>query len=320
MVRSFLTSCIAFLMLSGIQSAMAAEVLVVTWQGKLVSEEAFEVHLKTLVPDVKFTYLDAGRNKGKLAQGLRKVDLSKVDLVYSFGTTGTKIVQQFLKGKKPQVFNIVTAPKLSGIVDAIDKPGRNITGAQLLIDFQTQLSVLGKLKDYKKLGVWFDPREKQNAPVLKAIKAIAAAQGKEVVPIRIIPDSAQGQKMIDDGIAKANTMDALYMIASSSFSGRYAEMFKGLKPELLVMTTISSYVEHGSTIALGVEFEERGRAVAEQAAKILKGASAGDIPVSRVTPDKATLFVSRTKMRTAGLKNIDELGMMIKLHSPIAQD
>ncbi len=320
MIRTFLTSCIAFLMFAGLQSAMAAEVLMVTWQGKLVSEEAFEDHLKTLMPDVTFTYLDAGRNKGKLAQGLRKLDLSKIDLVYSFGTTGTKIVQQFLKGKKPQVFNIVTAPKLSGIVKSIDKPGGNITGAQLLIDFKTQLDVLSKVKDFKRLGVWFDPREKQNAPVLKALKAIAGSMGKEIVPIRIIPDSAQGQKMIDDGIAKANTMDAVYLIASSSYSGRYGEMFAGLKPELVVMTTISAYVEHGATLALGVEFEERGRAVAEQAAKILKGASAGDIPVAQVAPGQATLFISRNKMRTAKLQNLDKLGMIIKLHGLIDED
>ncbi len=299
---------------------MAAEVLIVTWQGKLVSEQSFENHLKTLIPDVKFSYLDAGRDKGKLAQGLRKLDLSKIDLVYSFGTTGTKIVQQFLKGKKPQIFNIVTAPKLSGIVDSIEKPGRNITGAKLLVDLKTQLEILGKLKNFKKLGVWFDPREKQNAPVLKALKAIATSQGKEIVPIRIIPDSAQGQKMIDDGIAKANTMDALYLIASSSTGQKSAEMFAGLKPDLLVMSTISSYVEHGSTVAIGVEWEERSRSVAEQAAKILKGANPGDIPVSLVTPDKATLYVNRTKMRKAGLDNLDKLGMIIKLHSQIDED
>lgn len=321
MRRSLFMACTALLMLVGVTSAHAKNVLMVHWQNsKIVSEEAFENHLKSKVPDVKFDYIFANRNKGKLAQALREYDMSKVDLVYSFGTTATKIVQQFLKGSKPQVFNIVSAPLLSGIVKSIDKPGKNITGAQLLIDLKTQLEVLGKIKEFKTLGVWFDPREKQNAVVLKAIKAIAKAQGKEVEAIRIVPDSAKGDKMIDDGIAKANTLDAVYMIASSSFSGKYGKMFESMDPKVVVMTTISSYVEQGSTVALGVEFEERGRAVADQAAMILNGKNAGEIPVAQVGLDKATLFVNREKMRSAGLKNLDKLGTFVKLHSPIKND
>lgn len=312
--------CAVILAVLAYTPANAKTVLIVTWQGKLVSEAAFENRLKELVPDVKFKYIDAKRKKGVLANQLRSMDLSGVDLVYSFGTTGTKIVQQFLNGRKPLVFNIVTAPVLSGIAESVEKPGKNTTGAQLLIDFKTQMDVLSKLRDFKTLGVWFDPREKQNTVVLKALKAIVEGQGRQIIPIRIIPDSVNGEKMINAGIAKSNKLDALYMIATSSFAGRYGKMFSGLDPKLLVMSTVSTYVESGATIALGVEFEERGRAVAEQAAKILGGANAGDIPIALVTKDKATLFVNRKKMISAGLDNLDKVGMMVKLHNEMRDD
>lgn len=298
----------------------AKTVLMITWQGKLASERSFENHLKKLIPDVKFRYFDAERKKSILATGLRGLDLSDVDLVYSFGTTGTKIVQQFLKGRKPIVFNLVTAPVLSGIVKSVQKPENNTTGAQLLIDFKTQLDILAKLRNYKTLGVWFDPREKQNAVVLKAMKAIVEAQGRKIVPIRIVPDSVKGAKMIDAGVKTANSLDALYVIASSSWAGRYADMFARLDPKLLVMGTLGTYVEHGATFALGVEFEERGRAAAELAAKILKGGNAGELPVSLVTPDKATLYVNRKKMFLAGLDNLDKLGIVVKLINPVKDD
>ncbi len=319
-MRIFSLSFAALFMLLNLSAAYAAEVLIVTWQGKLVSEAAFEKRLKELVPDVNFTHIDAKRKKGHLAKALRGVDLEKIDLVYSFGTTGTKIVQQFVKGQKPQVFNIVSAPVLSGIAESIEKPGKNITGAKLQIDFKMQLDVLEKLRDYKTLGVLFDPREKQNAVVLKAFKRIMAAKGKTLVPIRIIPDSGQGDKMISSMVSKANGLDAIYIIASSSFSGLYDKMLGGLDPKLLVMSTVSTVVESGATVALGVAFEERGRAVAEQAAKILKGANAGDLPVSVVTRKQARLFVNRVKMHTAGLKNIAKQGMIIKLLSPLKDD
>lgn len=298
----------------------AKNILMITWQGKLVSEVAFENRIQKLVPGVKITHFDAGRNKKELAKKLRKLDISKYDLVYSFGTTCTKIVQQFLKERKPLVFNIVTAPVLSRIVKSKEQPGRNTTGAQFLIDFRTQMEVLAKLKNYKTLGIWFDPREKQNTAVLKAMKDIAKEQGKQVIPIRIIPDAEKGDQLIQEGIKKANTLDALYMIASSSFGGRYQEMFAGLKPELLVMSTVSAYVESGATVALGVEFEERGNAAAALAARILSGEKAGDIPVSQVLAEKATLFVNRKKMISAGLNGLDKIGMYVKLHNEVADD
>lgn len=298
----------------------AKNILMITWQGKLVSEVAFEKRIRQLVPGVKITHYDAGRNKIELAKKLRKLDISKYDLVYSFGTTCTRIVQQFLKGRKPLVFNIVTAPVLSGIVQSQEKPGKNTTGAQFLIDFKTQMAVLGKLKNYRTLGIWFDPREKQNTAVLTAIKNIAQTQGKEVVPIRIIPDADRGDLLIEAGIKKANELDALYMIASSSFGGRYQKMFAGLKPELLVMSTVSAYVESGATVALGVEFEERGNAAAALAARVLAGEEAGNIPVSQVLAEKATLFVNRKKMLSARLTGLDKIGMYIKLLNEVADD
>ncbi len=298
----------------------AKTVLVVTWQGKLVSEAAFENRLKELIPDVTFQYIDAARDKSKLATGLRKVDLSKIDLVYSFGTTTTKIVQSFLQGKKPLVFNIVTAPVRSGIAISLEKPGNNTTGAKYFVDFKTQMDVLSKLRKFKKLGVWFDPREKHAQVALNALQQIAEKQGKEIIPIRIIPDAKYGEEMIEAGKKKANEMEALYIIASSSFAGHYPKLLGGLRSDLLVMSTISVHVELGATMALAAVFEERGYSVAELAARVLKGENAGDIPVSQVTARKAILFMNRKKMVAAGLKDLGKLGIFVKLYNDIKDD
>ncbi|MGH1350870.1 MAG: ABC transporter substrate binding protein [Methyloligellaceae bacterium] len=291
---------------------LAAEILMVTWQGKTVAEDGFTKQIKKLRPDVKFTYIDAKRNKGALAKALRQADLSKTDLVYSFGTTGTKIVKQYLKGKKPHVFNIVSAPVLSKIANSIEKPGKNITGARFLVDMKTQLSVLTKLKDVKTLAVWFDPREKQNTVILNVIKKEAEALGIKVTGFRIIPDSQDFKALVSEAAQKSNKLDALYFIASSSFTDYYKPLHAELDPKLLVMGAVNVYVTNGSTIALGADMEERGRAAAILADRVLKGEKAGEIPINLVTAKTAKLYVNKDKMASAGLKDIEKMGFNVK--------
>ncbi len=293
-------------------SLQAAEVLMVTWQGKTVAEDGFIERLKKLRPDVKFTHIDAKRKKGVLAQGLRKADLSKVDLVYSFGTTGTKIVKQFLKGRKPHVFNIVSAPVLSKIANSIEKPGNNLTGARFLVDIKTQLGVLNKLRKVKTLAVWFDPREKQNTVVLNVIKKEAEALGIEVTGFRIIPDSQNFKDLVKEASDKSNKMDAMYFIASSSFTEYYKPLHANLDPKLLVMGAVNVYVTNGSTIALGADMKERGHAAAELAHKVLNGESAGDIPITLVTAKTANLYANKDKVASAGIKDIEKMGFNVK--------
>ncbi len=293
-------------------SLQAAEILMVTWQGKTVAEEGFMKRMKELNPDVKFTHIDAKRKKGVLAQSLRQADLSNVDLVYSFGTTCTKLVKKYLKGKKPHVFNIVSAPVLSKIANSIEKPGNNLTGARFLVDIKTQLTVLSKLRKVENLAVWFDPREKQNAVVLNVIKKEAAALGMKVTGFRIVPDAKNLETLIKDAAEKSNKMDALYFIASSSFTEYYTQLHAHFDPKLLVMGAVSVYVTNGSTIALGADMKERGEATAELASRVLKGESAGDIPINLVTVQTAKLYVNKNRVESAGLKDIEKMGFNVK--------
>lgn len=292
-------------------SAQAAEILMVTWQGRFVTEKAFEKRMHELRPDIRIRYIDATRNKKELADRLRNYDLSNTDLIYSFGTTGTKLVQQMIKERKPIVFNMVSAPVLSGIVDRIKKPGRNITGARLLVDLSTQMGLYRKIRKINKLALWFDPREKQSAIVYKAISIAGKAYGIDVYPFRIIPDAENSQRLIKKAAEASNKMDALYFVSSSSFAAHAERLFGFLDRNLLVLGSMNTDVLAGATIALGPDLNERGRVAADIADKILKGHKAGDIPVSIVDEKNAVLFVNKQKKDLVGLKGLDKLGLRI---------
>ncbi len=301
--------CLMFLTTTPVQ---AAEVLIATWYGKFPTEVAFEKRLKELHPDVTFKYIDAKGKKANLATSLRKLDISSIDMVYSFGTTGTKLVKEFLQGRKPQVFNMVSTPVRSNIANSMNEPGNNLTGAQYLVDLKLQMKVLEKLRDYKTLGIWFDPREKQSTLVMESIKKIAEKRGAKVTPFRIIPDAKKADELIDAASKGSNKLDAIYLIGTSSFIKSLDKMHANLDPKLLIMATADIAVKAGSTVAVAVDFTERGNAAAEQASKILKGEPAGKIPVSVVNEKNAILYVNRKKMTSVGLKDIEKLGLNIK--------
>ncbi len=289
----------------------AAEVLMVLWQGRTSAETGFEERLKALQPGITFKYIDAKRKKSDLAKALRKYDFSTTDLVYSFGTTGTKLVKEFLKGKKPHVFNMVSAPVRSKIANTIEKPGNNLTGAKLLVDLDTQFEVLQKMKDIKSVGVWFDPREKQMGAVIKNLSEIGKKRGFKVTPLRLIPDAKNIENLLKNVSVEANKQDALYVVATSSFSVIYDKMFKQLDPKLLVMGGVHRHVGFGATVALAASYKERGGAAAEQAHQILKGKKADDIPVNVVTSKTAFLYVDPNKAKSVGLKDLKSLGLNI---------
>lgn len=312
-MRVFLISALAAsgILLTSIQSK-AEEVLMLTWNGAMFAETVFEKHLRKLRPGVTFKYINAQRKKANLAKVLRSEDLSSYELVYSSGTNGTKIVKTFLNGKKPHVFNIVTAPVSSQIAESIEKPGGNLTGARLLVNVKDQFDLIFKMKKIKDLAIWFDPREKHNTAVLNKIKDITKSRNVNIHLKRLIPDAEGFDNQLKKASEEANDKDALYVVSSYSFYTNAENIHKHLKPELLVINTLKRYVQLGATVAVASDITERSMAVAEQANKILSGTPTDQIPIDIVKPEKIYLYVNKEKMQKAGLSDLKSLSANVE--------
>lgn len=294
-----------------VTAAYSKDVLVVRWMENARADDLFEKYLGEMVPGVKFQRVNAQRDRNNLVKILQKYDFSKVDLVYSFGTTGTKIVKGYLKGKKPHVFNAVSAPVLSKIANSVEKPGNNLTGAKMLIDIDKQIDVLTRLKKVKSLAVWFDPREKQAQIVLMRMKKVAKEKGIEIHPFRIIPDAKAFDRLLGEASKKTNKLDALYFIASASFHQNYKKLHSKLSPSLLAMGALSYFVENGSTVALSPDEDKVSYAVAGMAKRILNGENAGTIPVNVIELSNALMFINKEKAQAVGVGDYNKLGIRV---------
>lgn len=264
-------------------------------------ETAFETHLRKLNPNVKFKYIEGNRNKKALVYKLESFDFSNTKVVYSFGTTTTKIVKTFLKGRKPQIFNAVSTPVLSNIVPSLEKLGNKITGVKLLVDIERQIEFLSSLKKIRKLAVWYDPRENYTQDILGKIIRIARKKGIAVSPFRIIPDAEGFDKYLTAASQRSGEMDALYFVLSPSFHLNYKLLHSKLPPELLKMGPTKHFVEHGCTIAMGPDIIERAQTLAEIANNLLRGKNIDQIAVSPVPPEKTIIYANKNALRKAGI-------------------
>lgn len=313
-MKTLYIACFILLSLAYVP-VQAAEVLVVKWFGMRPYDVVFQEKLKELHPGVKFHLIDAQSSKTRLATQIRSFDLSKIDLVYSVGTTATKLTKSFVNGKIPQVFNLVSAPVLSRITKSINKPGDNITGAKYLLDFETQIDIITKLKPVETLAVWFDPREKQAETTLIHLQKAAEKKGITLKTFRIIPEAGL-EKMIARAAPDTNDSDALYIVATASYYNKshvIKKIVSSLDPKLMKVGTVSLHMKKGTTIVIGPDPNERALKVADMAARILRGENAGEIPVSLVTAPDTNVFINQDIIREVGLKDIDKLGLNIKI-------
>lgn len=285
----------------------------ITWRGKTNAEKAFETRLKELRPNIRFKYIDAQRNKSRLSSALRSYNFKNTKLVYTFGTTATKMTKSFLNGKVPQVFAVVATPVASQVVASMKQPGGNLTGAKHQVDIETQLDFIEKIKDFNTIGVWYDPREKQSESALAIIDRILTQKGKKVHAFRIIADARKStlKAMISHAVKKSNKLDIVYLAPTSSFHSIMKMYFKGISPSIPVFAGISNYVGKGATIAIASSFQERGKAAAELADNILSGAKPGSLSVRSVSLDKAILFIDKKRAHNAKLEKLNSLGLRI---------
>ena len=102
----------------------------------------------------------ANQDMDRLSHFLRSdFDSQNYDYIYTFGTSASKRVHLTLEGKTPQIFTVVSFPVESGLVQSLEEPGTNCTGATHIVPLELQIQTALKLFEFKTLLMLFNPRE-----------------------------------------------------------------------------------------------------------------------------------------------------------------
>jgi putative ABC transport system substrate-binding protein len=227
-------------------------------------------------------------------------------LILTIGSSATGTAQQNFD-KLPIVFSGVMYPVLSGFVESVERPGRNITGASLDIPVDVQFGCFKKiLPNMKKIGVLYT----ENTASLIPPAEIAARQ----LGLQLLALNVEGDRDLPEAL------DSLVSVVDGIWSVADANLFKPKSTRYILLNTVrkgipfmgfSRYVvESGALFALDFDY----KAVGLQAGAIANRILGGELPENiRVTAADVIWFhYNENTAKRIDIQIPDELASVAK--------
>ncbi|MBU1852797.1 MAG: ABC transporter substrate-binding protein [Candidatus Omnitrophica bacterium] len=253
---------------------------------------------------VAFKLLDAYGDDEAYRLGLeRRLNIDKVDLVFTTGTRSTLPAIEIVKDKDiPLVFTAVASPVKSGIVETLEQRKSNVTGTHCGVPAYPQVMTIKKIvPNVKTIGIVYT-KDESNAEVQTEDFKKAASQ----LEIRVLTSTVSKDCKTIEEVAVATReligkVDVIVAHQDTSIS-RYGKgmIDEATKNNIPTYVSLEQLVSEGATFSLGIDFGAIGRQAGEQALRILKdNIYAGDIPVG--TDKNYSLTINLSAAEKIGL-------------------
>ncbi|MFC0274585.1 ABC transporter substrate-binding protein [Metabacillus herbersteinensis] len=216
----------------------------------------------------------------------------KVDLIFA---NSTPSAQSALNATKeiPILFTSVTDPVGAQLVEAMEKPGDNITGTSDTFPDATTNTVkfIDEQTEAKTVGLIYNSGE-QNAEV-QVENVEKAMEGTDLKPVKVsVSTSAEVKQAAESLIGR---VDVLFVVKDNTVvSALESVVAVANDHDIPLFVGETDSVERGGFAAYGVDYYKLGYQTGEMAVQILKGEkTAADIPV--VYPDQELKLVINKK-------------------------
>lgn len=225
-------------------------------------------------------------------------------LIYSLGTQSTQEVFSRTK-TKPIIFGAVTDPVKAGFYKGdLKQPLANITGTQDLWPYPAQFDLIKSLlPQVKKIGAIYNSSEVNSQVSMEYIKAESRNRGIQLEE-RTVTAESEVQVAVS---ALLNQGIDLFFVPADNTAQTSAPTIIALcqRKGVPVFTGISGIVEQGALATVGTNYTELGKVNAKQAAQILRGQQAKDVPVS--IADKGDIYINLKAAKSLGISVPDEI-------------
>lgn len=207
----------------------------------------------------------------------------KVDLIYAIATPAAQAAYNAVQGTKiPVVFNAVTDAVTAGIVTSNEKPGGQVTGVSDAAPLNLQVKLIRDfLPTAKKIGMLYNVGEVNGKIQVDQVKALAPAQGFEVVAIGVSATteiSAAAQQL-------ASQVDCIYNITDNMVVGATSVIVdKANAKKIPVFAAEDGGMSQGLLASDGLSYTKLGKQAGVIVVDVLfKGKKPADIPVQTAT-------------------------------------
>jgi len=273
-------------------------VAMLLWRGETEAERGFKDRLQELGYAVQYTILDAKQDHKRLGALLHPLtpQLDTFNYIYTFGTTVSRITRVMVHDRVPQIFNVVTDPVGAGIVQSMAASGGNVSGVSSEVPLRVQIQHALDIIPFQKLGLLFNPREKNSMLVRQELYDLARAWHFELLDLRAPParDMLQTQlQKLADGLIQ---VDAVYLPPDSFLVSNAIMIGSQLRmAKIGTIAAVKQFIDHGALLGMVTDYYHLGRTAAGIVDRHQKGEPLQHIPVGTVTDPQ--LVINNTTRR-----------------------
>lgn len=301
--RSFLyVLLLTLILVPGVIESKELQIALLLWRGETTAEKGFKDGLEERGYSVNFSTFDVEQDVTKLGTALNLItsQTDSYDYIYTFGTTVSRRAQIVIGNKVPQIFNVVTDPAGAGIVETNERPGANISGASDAVPLAQLFEILTDNFKFKKLGFFFNPREKNSMLIREKVYASGNILGFDVVDFRSPPVAESLQQNLYKIIHTPGLVDAVFFPGDSFLVSNAALIGEQLQSsKILSFGTVRNYMEHGVLFGLAVDYYGLGKSVAVIVDRNQRGEELSQISVAQA---EFSLMINKTTKDMLGLQ------------------
>lgn len=223
----------------------------------------------------------------------------KVDLIFANATPSAVSALNATKDI-PILFTSVTDPVGAGLVEALDKPGENITGTTDNHPDGTAKTINFIVEEVgaKNIGVIFNSGEQNSEVQVTAVKELAEKQGAKVVEATI-STSAEVKQAAESLVGR---VDAIYVPTDNTVVSALESVISvaNSKKIPLFVGELDS-MKRGAVAASGFNYYDLGYQTGKMAAEILKGnKKPSELPVE--LPNSLKLVINKKAAAEQGVE------------------
>lgn len=223
----------------------------------------------------------------------------KVDLIFANSTPSAQGALN-ATDEIPIIFTSVTDPVGASLVEAMDKPGPNITGTTDTHPdaIPNTVKFIDEHFDATKVGMIYNSGEQNSLAQVDLVKKAMEGTDLEIVDVSV-STSAEVKQAAESLIGRA---DVFYIITDNTVVSALESVIKVSQDEgiPLFVGELDS-VKRGGFAAYGFDYFDIGYEAGQMAAQILKGEkTAADIPVQY--PQNLKLLINKNAAESMGVE------------------
>lgn len=226
--------------------------------------------------NMTINYQNAEGDLNILSTIAQSVVAEEPDVIFAITTPVAQAFQN-VTSDIPIIMTGVTDPVSAGIVDNLDNPGENITGASDAVPYEDQFELLLQLQpDVKKVGMIYTTSEDNSLAETEQAAAVAEEMGLEVQIEGIA--STMDMQLVAQSLA--NEVDAIYVGSDNTIASAFDTLLDATDAAgIPVFTTVDVMVGQGALSAVAINQKDIGLLAADVAKEVIDGANPGETPV-----------------------------------------